>query len=80
MWTIACFITVTGNYSWSHFLYSEMWPEIVLQVLTVLQPHDRTIGKTEEEKTKEKEEGRRGGGLELALRGQISAQKRTLYF
>ena len=50
----------TGNLSWSHFLYSEMRPEIVLQILTVLQPHDRTIGKTEEEKedNKEREEGR----------------------
>lgn len=50
-----------------------MWPEIVLQVLTVLQPHDRTIGKTEEEK--EDERKRRG---KERRRAGISSQRTDL--
>ena len=57
-----------------------MWPEIVFQILAVLQPHDRAIGKTEEDEEKRREEGRKEEGLDLALRGEITVQKRTLYF
>ena len=34
-----------------------MWPEIVFQILAVLQSHDRAIGKTGEDKEKKKKRG-----------------------
>lgn len=57
-----------------------MRPEIVLQILTVLQPHDRTIGKTEEEKEENKERGKERRRRRTGIRSQRTDLCTETYF